>query len=353
VNSRFKLEEALCPLCRDNKTKTIFVGRDRLCKRDGQFPVVRCETCGLTFTNPRPTQETMGYFYPDEYAPYQAFSLPYVRIYNMGETLFEKIKNELKYQVLKNYYGYHGLQPPCRFPFLVKLPRGIKKLILKLSCTYFRRNYYRIPVWKEKGKALDIGCGSGAYLLLLKKIGWDVAGVDINDNTSQEIKEAKIPVLTGKLQELKLEGNSFDLITLWHVLEHLHSPLETLQEIHRLLKDNGILLIEVPNSASALSKLFKSNWFAWDLPRHLCHLSPKSLSKLSNYAGFKISNICYLSINNLGMSAIYWMEENIGLKYDSERLKKNKFLFYFLKFCGNILAMFHASDIIYIEARKY
>lgn len=221
MNSRFKLEETVCPLCRNNKTKTIFVGRDRSCKRDGEFSVVCCESCGMIFTNPRPTRETMGYFYPEDYDPYQALFLPNVEIYNAGKTLFERIKNELKYWVLKNYFNYQKLEPVCGFAALNGLPMWGKRLIRGLSYSNFRKNYHRIPDWKENGKALDLGCGNGAYLLLLKKMGWDVVGVDINDNTSRKVKEAKIPVLTGELEELKLKENSFDLITLWHVLEHL------------------------------------------------------------------------------------------------------------------------------------
>lgn len=351
MNSRFKLEETVCPLCRNNKTKIIFVGRDRLCKRDGEFSVVCCESCGMIFTNPRPTRETMGYFYPEDYDPYQALFLPNVKIYNAGKTLFEMIKNELKYWVLKNYFNYQKLEPVCGFAALNVLPMWGKRLIRGLSYSNFRKNYYRIPAWKENGKALDLGCGNGAYLLLLKKMGWDVVGVDINDNTSQEVKEAKIPVLTGGLEELKLEENSFDLITLWHVLEHLHDPLKTLKVVCRLLKDDGILFVEVPNSASVLSRLFKSNWFAWELPRHLCHFSPTSLSRMLNQAGFEITTIRHLSKNTLGKSMAYWLE-SLGIKCHIDQIEKKRIFSYLLKFCGILLAFFRTSDIIFVEAKK-
>lgn len=313
--------------------------------------MLQCKSCVLMYTNPRPTQETMGYFYTPDYAPYQAFFTPYIEMFQRKIGLLSKIKNELKYQVLKNYYGYQGLKPAFRFLALAKLPAGIKKLIVKVSYFYFRKHYYRIPVWEERGRALDLGCGRGAYLLLLKNIGWEVIGVDIGDNVAREVKEANIPVFTGDLKELQLETSSFNVISMWHVLEHLHSPLETLQEIYGLLTDNGSLFIEVPNNASIVTKIFRSNWFAWDLPRHLYHFSPKSLSKLLNRAGFKESKVRHLSKNTVGKSTVYWLE-NRGIKFGVDKLDKNKFSFYLFKFCGALLACLRTSDTIFVEARR-
>ncbi len=352
MRNRFKLEETACPLCNRNNTKRVFIGRDRLCKREGEFQVVQCKSCGLLYTNPRPTKETMGYFYPPDYAPYQAFLIPHVEVFQGRRGLSSKIKNELKYQVLKDYYGYQELKSPFRSPALAKLPGGIKELILKLSYSHFRRHYYRIPVWEEGGRALDLGCGSGAYLLLLRNIGWQVVGVDVGDTVAREVKEANIPIFTRDLKDLQLETSSFHVITMWHALEHLHSPLETLQEMYRLLTDNGSLFIEVPNRASIVTRIFRSNWFAWDLPRHLCHFSPLSLSTLLNRAGFKGAEIRHLSLNYVGKSIVYWLEGR-GIKFDIDQLGKNRFLFYLLKLCGTVLAFFHTSDIIFVVARKY
>ena len=351
MKNRFKLEETACPLCHLNNTKRVYIGRDRLCKRKGDFQVVQCKSCGLMYTNPRPTQETMGYFYPPDYAPYQAFFAPYIEMFQSRDSLLPQIKNELKYKVLEDYYGYQELRPTSRFLGFAKLPGGIKELILKLSYSYFRRHYYRIPVWQERGRALDLGCGSGAYLLLLENIGWEVMGVDIGDNVTREVKEANIPTFTGDLKDLHLETNSFHLITMWHVLEHLPSPLESLQEIKRLLTDNGCLFIEVPNRASIVTKIFRSTWFAWDLPRHLFHFSPASITELLRRAGFNVVKIRYLFKNNVGKSMAYWLEDR-GIKFDVDQLYRNKFLFYLMRSCGALLAFFRTSETIFVEARK-
>lgn len=352
MESQFTLEKTTCPLCHGSETNTVFTGRDRLCKKEGEFQVVQCKVCGLMYTNPRPTQETMGYFYPPGYAPYQAFYVPHVEMFQKTESLLSKIKNELKYQVLQYYYGYHGLESASRFSYFARLPVGIKSVLVYLSYIYFRKQYYRIPVWEKGGRALDLGCGSGAYLLLLKNIGWEVIGVDIGNNAAEEVKEASIPVLIGQLKSLPLERGSFHVITLWHVLEHLHYPLQTLQELSHLLTDNGSLFIEVPNSASIVTKVFRSNWFAWDLPRHLYHFSPMSLSRLLKKAGFKELKIRYLSKNTVGKSMAYWLE-NKGIAAVSDQLDKNTWFNYFLKFCGALLASLRTSDTIFIVAQKH
>jgi len=351
MKNRFELEETRCPLCQHNKKKTIFVGRDRQCKKKGEFRVVECETCGLLYTDPRPSQETIGYFYPLDYGPYEGFFIPQVEVFNRRKGLPASMKNELKYRILKNYYSYQALQPVTRFPGFDKLPAGMRRAVLKIFQYYFRKRYYRIPVWRESGRALDIGCGSGAYLLLLKNIGWNVVGADISDNVASEVREAGIPILTGELEKLGLEPCSFDLITMWHTLEHLPSPIESLQEIHRLLKNNGSLLIEVPNSVSIVAKVFGSNWFAWDLPRHLYHFSPVSLSRMLTRAGFRVVSIRHLSKNNLPKSIAYWlegMENNFGI----DQLEKSRFFCYLLKYCGTLLSLLHSSDMIFATARK-
>ncbi len=350
MKNKFKLETTVCPICLFDKSKEIFNGRDRLCKKEGKFHVVQCISCGLMYTNPRPTSETMGYFYPIDYAPYKALSDPYIKMFHESERFFPKIKNELKLQILKKYYGYKDLKLISRLSTFLKVPSGIKKLIIRASYFYFSKNYYRIPVWKEGGKTLDIGCASGAYLLLLKNLGWNVVGVDISDSVAKEVKEAKITIHTGDLKELKLKTGSFNLITLWHVLEHLHKPLQTLQEIHRLLMDDGLLFIEIPNRASIVAKIFRSNWFAWDLPRHLFHFSPANITKLLNQAGFKVVKIRNLSKTTIGKSVSYWLEDR-GIKIDIARLIDNsRFLSYLLLFFGNLMAFFHTSDVIFIKA---
>ncbi|WP_299883621.1 class I SAM-dependent methyltransferase [uncultured Lacinutrix sp.] len=132
----------------------------------------------------------------------------------------------------------------------------------------------------EQKKLLDIGCGTGAFLNIAKNNNWDIIGIEPDD------KARKIAnVLTGNLvyspeKISKLKEKSFDVITLWHVLEHLPNLEEQLSILKKLLKDNGTLIIAVPNYKSFDAKYYKNFWAAFDVPRHLWHFSQKSISNL-------------------------------------------------------------------------
>jgi len=124
------------------------------------------------------------------------------------------------------------------------------------------------------GKLLDIGAGTGEFLLSAKKKGWKVNGVEPN-NKARILASAKGIELIKTLEEIK--GNSYHVITLWHVLEHLPDLKETIQSIERLLITEGILIIAVPNFKSYDAKHYKKYWAAYDVPRHLWHFSRKSM----------------------------------------------------------------------------
>ncbi len=313
--------------------------------------MVRCRSCGFRFTNPRPTPETIDYFYPQNYGLYQPFSPLQVELFPKGKGVIPEIKNELKYQIFKKYYGYRELKPASRFLCIDKLPNVVKKLIIWIANSYIQKLYPRIPEWNGKGRALEIGCANGAYLLLLKKMGWDIVGIDIINCVTDEVEKAEIPIFTGELNEVNFESDSFDLITMWHVLEHLHSPIVTLLEIHRLLVKSGSLLIEVPNCESITAKIFRNSWFPWDLPRHLNHFSSESLYRLLEKAGFEIVRKKKVEKNTLANSMVYWFEDR-GIHLDVERINKSKVFSIFRTGLGFLLSCFGNSEITFVEARK-
>ena len=351
MNAKFDFEHTECQLCGSEKAVYLFTGPDRLCKKEGKFKVVKCPECGLVYVNPRPTRGTMSYFYPPDYAPYRSIPTVYANIYSTRNTVFNNIKSELKYRVLTLCYNYEHLLPENRFLFINRIPVSILKIINYFAFQSFKKNYYRIPVFHKHGKALDIGCGSGTYLLLLNKMGWEATGLDIKDNTAPEIKKADIKIYTDYTADSNLKDNSFHFISMWHSLEHLHSPLDTLRKCHRLLKKKGTIFIEVPNSKSVIAKLFGRNWYAWDLPRHLFHYTPDTLTKMLKKAGFNNIKIHYLSSNNLAKSFIYHQESH-NKHDDIDILLGRPFISQLCRLFGKIFALLKASDIIFIKARK-
>jgi ubiquinone/menaquinone biosynthesis C-methylase UbiE len=143
---------------------------------------------------------------------------------------------------------------------------------------------------------LDIGCGAGGFLLDMQKEGWDVYGCDISPDSCEKSKNAAglKNIYNEDVLSLNLPENFFDVITLWHVLEHLTKPKDTLIKVNKLLKDDGILIIESPDFSSIQSKFFKSKWFPLDLPRHIYQFSPKTVKKLLNSVNLEILRKDYI-----------------------------------------------------------
>ena len=128
-----------------------------------------------------------------------------------------------------------------------------------------------------EGGLLDIGAGTGDFLKHAKKTGWVINGVEPNKG-ARELASKKGIELESNIDDIK--GKTFDVITLWHVLEHLPNLEETIDKIENLLKPGGTLIIAVPNFKSYDAKYYKTFWAAFDVPRHLWHFSKKSMERL-------------------------------------------------------------------------
>ena len=146
----------------------------------------------------------------------------------------------------------------------------------------------RLAVCREPGVLLDVGCGRGAFLASMQQAGWQVAGVEFNDETAAYARDVYgVTVTTG----LALPDASFDVITINHVLEHIAAPAQTIQACYRLLKKGGLLVVAVPNIRSLQATVGKSAWLHLDVPYHLVHFSEEGLSKLLQMNGFSINRI--------------------------------------------------------------
>ena len=268
-----RMEITTCDLCGSSEASPVHQGTDLMIHTTDQlFTLVRCKQCGLVYMNPRPFPSEMGRFYPPEYEPY-SFHIP--RFSNpWREKLF--------------FYG------------IDKRARLIHTLTGK----------------KRRLRLLDIGCSSGVFLARLQKVfGWDVYGVEPNREAAQFAREkyGLEQVTTGTLDEVHYPDAYFDAVTLWNVLEHLYSPDATLKEIRRILKPGGLLVCAVPNLAGLDAKLFGKYWQGYELPRHLYHFTPRTLSKLFRKNGFRIVKQTGLSgeHNFLLLSLRLWMQAHL------------------------------------------
>lgn len=182
-----------------------------------------------------------------------------------------------------------------------------------------------IERFSEKGAMLDVGFSRGMTLSLLKKRGWEVYGTQISKTAVESALKKGIDVFHGELVDAGYPSGKFDIVTLWHVLEHLSDPVAYISEINRVLKMKGRLIIEVPNFKSAAACIFKEDWFSLDVPRHIYHFAPESLRNLLTDKGFRIIHIKYFSIEHSPFSMLQsflnsiFSEKNLLFEYMKRR----------------------------------
>jgi SAM-dependent methyltransferase len=212
------------------------------------FAVVRCARCGLTYTNPRPDAGTIGRFYPPDYRPHQ----------HTGKA--------------------RGPKPPRPlWSWVFGRPVGERRGALP---------------WPGPGRLLDFGCGAGRFLKTMADQGWTVTGLDASPVAVEHVREHYgLPAVVGTLPHSDLAPGSFDVVTMWHSLEHVHRPLAILREAFRLLVPGGKLVVATPNIDSLPFRLFGTSWFGLDLPRHLTHFTPVTLPTMIATAGFRPTSV--------------------------------------------------------------
>ena len=184
-------------------------------------------------------------------------------------------------------------------------PRGLKRIIYSL---YLHKDY---PDWIEeercgvKGKILDVGAGVPTFLVNMGARGWDVFAQELSGSQGKKIAKAigDHKVFVGDFEEILLPKNNFDVITFWHVLEHVKFPSETITKAAKLLKSGGQIFIEVPNFDSVNLKMMRGNYSLLSIPAHLFYYNSKSLKRLFNNCGFKVKTVYYPLKYNLTFSS--------------------------------------------------
>ena len=271
------MESVICDLCHSDQFEVVTRQRDLLLEvTKDEFTIVRCGQCGLIYLNPRPSKDLLGSYYPSVYyPPVQAKVRPQI------QEQAKKFSAKMKRWVLEDYYGYPAVGPSGWF--------GTLRRILLWPDKTLREFKGRHPLpWRGEGKVLDVGCGAGGNLKTLQDQGWDVSGIEVSEEAAAHAR-ALIggTIHTGTLEAHLFAPNTFDLILMSHSLEHLPSPADALRRVHALLKDEGLLVVSVPNVNSIEAKLFGQSWFHWDPPRHFYHFGKGSLTQFLIQTGFR------------------------------------------------------------------
>jgi SAM-dependent methyltransferase len=175
---------------------------------------------------------------------------------------------------LSRYYPDEYFPDPDQSAAL-RLPERKKLALVKLFCS--------------QGSLLDIGAGIGLFVREATDAGFAAEGIEISRQAVEHGKRSLgIQLTAGDLLDLPIPSAAYDVVTLWHVLEHLPYPHAALQKISRILRNSGTLILAVPNVGSLQARVFRSRWFHLDVPRHLFHYTPATLARVLNDAGFEV-----------------------------------------------------------------
>ncbi len=232
-----------CPACHNAQFEFYLATQDFGVTRE-PFNLYRCTQCGLLATYPQPDEDQIGRYYASP-----------------------------------NYISHTGKHDNG---ILKLLYLSVRRIALTGKRKLIEKKYY-------KGSLLDIGCGTGTFLHEMKRSGWSVTGVEPADVARQQAESRLSQKVFTSIDELPQK--SYRVITLWHVLEHLHQPDATIKSCRNLLEPGGLLVIAVPNPASFDALHYRQHWAGFDVPRHLWHFTRQSMEKLLIQQGFTLLQV--------------------------------------------------------------
>ena len=283
MDMKIETEElSVCPVCGSMKKEFLFKNTDRLHGISGEFGLTQCRNCKAVYLSPKPSIKSLPLYYPDDYPPHQLNPL-------RPSGFLQRIKEHLRNTIIYNRYHYKNFQHKPRIE-----PHILGTFLTYMFFFFAERARYHLPKalfppYIKDGKALDIGCGAGHFLIILKDLGLKVYGVEPSEKAANIGREKLgVDIKTGTLLDHKFPDNYFHFITMNHVLEHLHNPVEVLSEANRILHPNGMLRIQTPNIDAYGYKRFWKNWFPIDTPRHLIIYSKQSIAGLADKTGLKL-----------------------------------------------------------------
>ena len=263
------------------------------------FELYRDESLDLLITYPQPKEEELGKYYESD---------DYISHTDGKRSMFEKAYHFVKGMALKN-----------------KL-----QLINNLQ--------------KEKGKVLDIGAGTGEFLMVAKENGWQTTGIEPSDK-ARNIALKKGVFLADSLADL--EDHSFDVISMWHVLEHVPNLENQIKELKRLLKPTGTILIAVPNFNSFDAKYYGKFWAAYDVPRHLWHFSKTAIKGLFAKEKLQLEKVLPMKFDAFYVALLsekYKTGKMNYLKAFSIGLKSNRYAKQNLEYSSHIYVLKNAES---------
>ena len=295
-----------CPVCGSADLKNVLSTKDYTVSGE-IFPILECNGCSLRFTQDVPDAEGIIPFYKSE---------DYISHTDTSKGIVNRLYQLVRKKTLKKK----------------------RKLVEKITGS-------------KKGQILDIGSGTGAFVNEMKQNGWQVTGLEPDAGARTMAKELHNVELEGISQFYQLPKESYDAITFWHVLEHVHELSAYVQQLKALLKEKGKLFIAVPNYTSKDAVIYKEYWAAYDVPRHLYHFSPQSMKLLMEKHGLKVLEHKPMWYDSFYISMLSSKYKNARLNDAVGQGKTNLVASFFNGFCSNLKALGNVkkcSSVIYV-----
>jgi|WetSurMetagenome_2_1015567.scaffolds.fasta_scaffold85646_2 2-polyprenyl-3-methyl-5-hydroxy-6-metoxy-1,4-benzoquinol methylase len=277
-----------CPVCKNNNI-VVFLGCKDHFFTNENFNICKCNECGFLFTNPRPPSQELGRYYKSE--NYISHSNSQKGIINRIYHIIRKRNHKKKYNIINREIA--------------------------------------------NGKILDIGCATGEFLHFFQKKGWDVNGIEPDPDARKFACESYKMKVSSESELDNFENEIFDVITMWHVLEHVSDLNRRMSDIVRLLKTNGLIVIAIPNAGSYDAQHYGSFWAGYDVPRHLYHFTPEVALKLFCRYSLKCIKIVPMKFDSFYVSLLsekylskqkkYLKAFFIGLKSNCRGRKNNNY----------------------------
>ncbi len=288
---------ASCPCCDSNDITKKLTAKDYTVSKEN-FEIWHCNACSARFTQDIPDPSSIGKYYQSE--NYISHTDTKKGLVN---SLYHIVRKRTLYQKQRLIEQFSGL---------------------------------------KNGSLLDIGAGTGAFASHMKKAGWTVLGLEPDETTRQRAFDLHEISLQSTGELFKLAPQSFDAVSMWHVLEHVHPLHDYLNQINKVLKPSGRAFIAVPNYTSYDAELYKGYWAAYDVPRHLYHFSPGSMKLLIEKHGMQLDRLQPMWYDSFYVSML-------SEQYKSE--KSNNFRAFINGLRSNITAYSNyekCSSVIYV-----
>lgn len=324
-----RVDAANCPVCGPVSEHRLFNAIDRLYGIEGQYTYAQCPKCDLVFLATPVKKEDIAYFYPDSYSAHH----PYVcrtEVINNGNRYSSKLKR------------------------LIQITKGhISQLRDWLKGTKIKRFIYRDL--SEYSRVLDVGCGTGEFLYGLKvdkKV--QAYGIEVSKSAAKRGSALyELEIFNGELSDAPFKSKSFDLITAWWSLEHIPDPEEVIIKMKQLLRDEGNIIIGIPNSKSINAWIFQDCWYHLDCPRHLHLWNISAISMLLKRNGLKITSMVFDKTPwGLLGSLQYLIYQNNYSKRYKDKITRNYILYILALPWAILVGLLKLSDIMVIYCKK-